>query len=74
MARRQDVGLFAVVQGLCEGWVLVPLLFNILFVAVIYVATNTRFKAEKDTTDALVHLGRNRGRGGRGKQPPESQP
>ena len=66
-------GLFAVEQGLREGWVLALLLFNILFVAVIYVAYNTRFKAEKDTTDTLVHLGRNRGRGSRGKQPPESR-
>ena len=60
-------GLFAVEQGLREGWVLALLLFNILFVAVIYVAYNTRFKAEKDTTDALVHLGRKRGRGGQGE-------
>ena len=31
-------GLFAVGQGLREGWVLAPFLFDILFVAVIYVA------------------------------------
>ena len=58
---------FAVEQGLREGWVLALLLFNILFVAVIYMAYNTRFKAEKDTTDALVHLGRKLGRGGAGE-------
>ena len=58
--------LFAVEQGLCQGWVLAPFLFDILFVAVIYLAYNTRFKPEKDTMDALIHLGRNRGRGGQG--------
>ena len=67
-------GFFAVVQGLCEGWVLAPLLFNILFVAVIHVAYNTRFKAEKDTTNALVHLGRNRGRGAGGSSRQRASP
>ena len=33
---------------------LAPLLFNIFFAAVLNVAS-TRFKADKDTTDALVH-------------------
>ena len=56
---------------------LAPLLFNIFFAAVPNVAY-TRFKANKDTMDALVHLrkktGAEGGGGGEGKQPPESQP
>ena len=62
---------FAVEQGLRH--VCVPLLFNILFAAVINVAY-TRFKADKDIMDALVHLVKNKAAGGEGKQPPESQP
>ena len=56
-------GWFAVEQNLCQGCVLGSLLFNIFFVAVIKVA-HTRFKAHKDTMDALVHLRKKTGAGG----------
>ena len=44
---------------------LAPLLFNIFFVAVINVAY-TRFKADKDIIDALVHQRNRKGAGGAG--------
>ena len=59
-------------QGLCQGCVLAPLLFNIFFAAIINVAS-TRFKADKGVMDALVHLKKKKGAGGGGKQLPESQ-
>ena len=57
---------FAVEQGLCQGWLLASLLFNIFFAAVINVAS-TRFKADEGIMDALVHLRKKRGAGGRGE-------
>ena len=44
-------------------YVLTPLLFKILFVAVIDVA-HTCSKEDKDITNALVHLRNNKGAGG----------
>ena len=53
-------------QGLHQGCVLAPLLFNMFFAAVINLAS-TRFKAEKGIMDGLVHLRKKRGTGGRGE-------
>ena len=57
---------FAVKQGLRQGYVLAPLVFNIFFAVIINVAP-TRFKADKGMMDALAHLGKKRGAGGRGE-------
>ena len=60
-------------HGICPGWVLAPLLFDIFFVAFINVVY-TRFKVDKDFMNALVHLSKRTGAGGRGEQRTESQP
>ena len=59
-------GWFAVEQGFHQRCVLAPLLVNIFFAAVIN-AAYTRFKADKDIMDALVHLRKKRGARGAGE-------
>ena len=59
-------GGFAVEQSLRQGYVLALLLFKI-FIAVVVNVAHARLKADKDITGALVHLGKNKGTGGRVK-------
>ena len=59
-------GRFAVEQGLREGCVLVLLLFNVFFAAVIDVAS-TRFKANEGIMNAMIRTRKKRGAGGRGE-------
>ena len=54
------------VEQVRQGCVLAPLLFNIFFAAVITVDSKG-FKADKGIMDALVHLRKKRGAGGRGE-------
>ena len=61
---RVYAGWFAVEQGLCQGCMLAPLLFNIFFAEVMNVPY-TRFKADKGIMDALVHPRKKNGAGGR---------
>ena len=59
-------------QGLRQGGVLAPLLFNIFFAAIINVVY-THFKADKDIMDDLVHPREKTEAGaGGGGQPVES--
>ena len=53
-------GWFAVEQSLRQGCVLAPLLFNIFFTTIINVSC-TRFKADEDIMNALVHLNKKTG-------------
>ena len=53
-------------QGFRQGCVLAPLVLSIFFAAVINVAY-TRLKADKDIMDALVHIKKKTGAGGRGE-------
>ena len=61
-ARGGSLGNKAFVKGACSS----PLPFNIFFAVVINVAS-MRFKEDKSIMDALVHLRKKRGAGGRGE-------
>ena len=59
-------GWCGVEQSLRLGWVLAPLLFKSFFAAVKNVVY-TRFKADKDIMDVLVHFRKNKVAEGRGE-------
>ena len=59
-------GWFAVEQSLHQGCSLASLQFNIFFAAILNVAS-TRFKADEDIMDTLVHLRKKKRTGGRGE-------
>ena len=59
-------GWFAVEQGLRQGYVLVPLLFDIFYAEMTHVVY-TRFEADKGIMDTLVGLRKKAGTGGRGE-------
>ena len=64
---------FVVERGLRQECVLALFLFNIFFAVVINVAY-TRFKADKNIMGAFVHIEKQMGAGGGGKQSLESHP
>ena len=59
--------MFDVKQGLRQGSVLTPVLFNMIFTAVMRVAEK-RFAADKSITDSMVQLQRKKERGKKQKR------
>ena len=59
-------GRFTVEQVLRQWYVLAPFLFNIFFAVAVINVAYTRFKTDKDTMDALMHLRKKTGVGRRG--------
>ena len=63
--RLDDTVCSGLKRGLRQWCVLAPLMFN-MFVAAVMNVASTRFRADKGIMDALVHLRKKRGVGGRG--------